>query len=104
MKARIKTRFATAKETAHVLGVSKSRFKLLERLAHSDTIFKVKSERNSIGKDAGSPIRVHAEFARWASDSAKSKGKVGQGKRKVTSNSHSSGKRRSRGKVSKASG
>jgi len=104
MKARIKTRFATAKETADVLGVPKSRFKLLERLSHSDSIFKVKSQGDSIAKDAGSPIRVYAEFARRASDSAKSNGKLGRGKRKVTNKSHSSRKRRSRGKASKAGG
>jgi hypothetical protein len=83
MKARIKTRFATAKETARVLGVSKSRFKLLERLSHSGRIFKRTSEGNSIGKDAGSPMGVHVEFIKRASDSTKPEGKAGTGKRKV---------------------
>jgi len=99
MKARIKTRFATAKKTAHVLGVSKSRFKLLERLSHSGRIFKRTSEGNSIGKDAGSPMGVHVEFIKRASDSTKPKGKAGTGKRKVGKKTRTSAKRHSRAKA-----
>ena len=101
MKARIKTRFATAKETAHVLGVSESRFKLLEKLAHSDRTvkFKLATISRSVGKDEVSPMRTYSEFDRRASDSAKSKGKVGSAKRRVGKKSRPSAKRRSGAKA-----
>jgi hypothetical protein len=58
MKTRIKAPFATARRTVDVLGVSKSRFKLLERLAHSDTIFSSKASRDGdLTGDVGSSPR-----------------------------------------------
>ncbi len=101
MKVRIKSRFASAKETAHVLGVSESRFKVLERLAHSDSTVKFKSATISraVGKDAGPQMRTYSEFARRASDSAKSKERVSSGKRRVGKKSRHSAKRRSRAKT-----
>jgi len=47
MTTRIKAPFATARKTAKVLGVSRSRFKLLERLAHANTIFNAKALRKA---------------------------------------------------------
>ncbi len=47
MTTRIKAPFATARKTAKVLGVSRSRFKLLERLAHANIIFKAKASRKA---------------------------------------------------------
>ena len=47
MTTRIKAPFATARKTAKVLGVSRSRFKLLERLAHANTIFNAKASRKA---------------------------------------------------------
>ena len=47
MTTQIKAPFATARKTAKVLGVSRSRFKLLERLAHASTIFNAKASRKA---------------------------------------------------------
>jgi hypothetical protein len=65
MKARIKSRFASAKETARVLGVSESRFKVLERLAHSDSTVKFKSATlsRSVGFVVATASHVTAIFA-----------------------------------------
>jgi len=54
-----------AKETAHVLGVSESRFKLLEKFAHSNRTvnFKLATISRSIEKDGGSPMRIYSEVA-----------------------------------------
>jgi hypothetical protein len=67
MGTRIKAPFATARKTAKVLGVSKSRFKLLERLANSNTIFKAKASRKA--DMAGSDV----VFSRHSSKSARPK-------------------------------
>jgi ribosomal protein L19E len=83
MTTRIKAPFATAKRTADVLGVSKSRFKLLERLAHANTIFNAKTSRdvNAVGK--GSSVYFE-KSARPKSHSAKSKSKMSRKSRKDT--------------------
>src|SRR5580700_4537966 len=56
MTTRIKAPFATAQRTADVLGVSKSRFKVLERLAHVNTIFGAKTSRDVDAVGKGSAI------------------------------------------------
>ena len=73
MKTQIKAPFATARKTAKVLGVSKSRFKTLERLAHANTIFNGKAPPKA--DMAGSHVFLSARFAKSArpkSASAKS--------------------------------
>lgn len=83
MSTRIKAPFATARKTAAVLGVSKSRFKVLERLARANTIFTVKasSDSHAVGKD--SPIYFE-KSAHTKSSSPKSKSKVRRKNRKAS--------------------
>ena len=82
MATRIKAPFATARRTADVLGVSKSRFKLLERLSHSNTIFSSRTSRkmDAIGK--GSSIYFD-KSAPPKSRSAKTRSKISRKNRKA---------------------
>jgi hypothetical protein len=73
MKTQIKAPFATARKTAKVLGVSKSRFKTLERLAQANSIFNGKASPKA--EIAGSNVFFStrsAKSARPKSVSAKS--------------------------------
>jgi hypothetical protein len=78
MATRIKARFATARDTAAVLGVSKSRFKLLERLAHSNSIFKAAD----IASNHASRSGRSAKHARTKPASLKYRAKVSSSNRR----------------------
>jgi len=104
MKARIDARFATAKETANVLGVPFSRMKKLVSLTHSTFgdepvarwhAFKTQQGKNSSKNPHLGFVSVHFK----ASDS---KDKSSSKKRRATKKS-ASRKRHARGKVTKAS-
>jgi hypothetical protein len=77
MPTRITAPFATPEDTAAVLGVSKSRFKLLERLAHASRIFKAKD----VAANGASSSRS-AKPASKRSASLRSRAKVGTAGRK----------------------
>jgi hypothetical protein len=99
MKARIDARFATAKETANVLGVPFSRMKKLVSLTHStvgdETTARWRTFNTQQGKNLSNALgSVHFK----ASDS---KDKASSKKRRATKKS-ASRKRHARGKVAKA--
>jgi hypothetical protein len=98
MKARIDARFATAKETANVLGVPFSRMKKLVSLTHStlgdETAARWHAFDTQQGKNLSKAL-VSVHFS--ASDS---KDKASSKKRKATKSA--SRKRHARGKVAKA--
>jgi hypothetical protein len=80
MPTRIEAPFATARKTAKVLGVSKSRFKALERLMRSKAILKAKDgdHGSSVVRSAksGSTKSVPLNFrAKTAAAARKSKAK-----------------------------
>jgi len=86
MATRIKAPFATAQKTAKVLGVSKSRFKLLESLADANTIFYVKAPRKTdIARSRASSSRGSAKSAHPASAKSWAKLAVRSRKRKAKS-------------------
>ncbi len=102
-KVQIKARFASAQETANVLGVSTPRFKKLVKLADSNSALKFKAPTswNGLNKDRKSSQKSYWVLMRAKSGSTKSEDKVGSQKRKATQKSRASGKRQARGKVSK---
>jgi hypothetical protein len=60
MRARIKAPFATAAKTAKVLGVSKTRFKVLERLASVNAISNGNGSRNAEIPDEHLAVQVRS--------------------------------------------
>jgi hypothetical protein len=102
MRAQINSRFATAQETADVLGVSTPRFRQLVRLADSDEAFKLNSPIRSKEMAKAGKSQKKSFWALTRVKSAKSKNKAGSKKRNATQKSRASGKRYARGKVSKA--
>lgn len=102
MKARIDTRFASAKETARVLGVPKSRLRKLVRLADS-----LIPERNGSGPAHSTSVRrskaLQGNFGlanHRLKDSA-SNATSSHRKQKASKKSGSNHKRRARAKVAK---
>lgn len=89
MTTRIKAPFATARRTAKVLGVSKSRFKLLERLAHANSVFHAKASRKadiptrrvSVSRSSAKSARPKSgkPWAKLAMRNRKSKAKLVKG-------------------------
>jgi hypothetical protein len=98
MRTRIHARFATARETAQVLGVPVSRVKRLEKLKNSsriDPLVHLLPEHDGNLRKNGSSTRTEL-----ASTSAKSDRKTGPNQGKASKQIRASQRRRARGKVS----
>src|SRR5690349_265120 len=96
MKARLNTRFATARETGEILGVPAARVKALVELAKSDRVVHFKKSatyRNGVRTNWKAPATTYRQIDFAVSPS---------GKRKKAKKSQASSKRRVRGKSQKA--
>lgn len=104
MSARIDTRFATAKDTAHALGVPSSRVKKLLRALNSATQLKQSSSHVGISskKAADSPQNNHQHVGTVWYKAGGSGVKKSSPKRRITGKrGASASKRRARGKTAK---